>query len=135
MQQTSQHGLSHSRSTVKQAQRALRREGLYHGTIDGIIGPKTRQALAQYQRHNGLQVTASLNSRTMQSLMGQGAVGVGSSASTHMRHPMTTNQVRTQTPMPSATETAPSEMGTGTGMSNPGTGTNVPPAPPAPTTR
>lgn len=52
--------------TVKQAQTELQREGLYHGRIDGIAGPKTKQALTAYQQREGLQQTAALDQETLQ---------------------------------------------------------------------
>lgn len=47
-----------SRDRIKQVQRNLQAQGLYHGPIDGIRGPKTKQALAAYQRNHGLRPTA-----------------------------------------------------------------------------
>lgn len=61
-------GVSHS--DVSQAQTALKEKGLYSGPIDGRIGPKTRQAISQFQRQNGLKQTAQLDSRTMSELHG-----------------------------------------------------------------
>ncbi len=55
---------------VKQAQQALKDQGLYKGRIDGIIGPQTRRALSQYQRDHQLTQTATLDSETLQSLNG-----------------------------------------------------------------
>jgi hypothetical protein len=69
----------HRSRTVERAQQALRRDGLYHGRIDGIEGPMTRRAIAQFQRRNGLRVTARLDRSTLASLTGRGAVGVGTS--------------------------------------------------------
>lgn len=59
-----------TRGQVVQAQLALRRDGLYHGKIDGIIGPRTRQALRDYQSRHGLPVTAGLDAATTASLFG-----------------------------------------------------------------
>lgn len=53
---------------VKQAQTELKREGLYHAKIDGIVGPKTRHALAEFQKREGLQQTARLDDQTVQRL-------------------------------------------------------------------
>ena len=57
-----------SASDVKWAQAELQREGLYHGRIDGVVGPDTRQALAIYQARAGLQQTADLDRPTIDSL-------------------------------------------------------------------
>jgi peptidoglycan hydrolase-like protein with peptidoglycan-binding domain len=55
----------YTRGQVERAQLALRRDGFYHGRIDGRIGPETRQALAIFQSQNGSPVTASLSPATM----------------------------------------------------------------------
>ena len=66
------------RNEVREVQQRLQQDNLYHGRIDGIYGPVTKQALRQYQRSNGLRVTASLDRETRDSLLGTGAVGQGS---------------------------------------------------------
>ena len=40
----------------KQIQQALKNSGFYQGPIDGKIGPKTRDAIREFQRANGLKV-------------------------------------------------------------------------------
>ena len=75
---------------VREAQSELQREGLYHGRIDGIVGPQTRQALTAYQNREGLQQTARLDRDTLermnlpatQSAQGQPAATAGSGTST-----------------------------------------------------
>lgn len=64
---------------VKLAQQALKEEGLYKGKIDGQFGPKTRSAVAQFQKQNGLKQTAQLDRRTMMKLKEGGASGGGTS--------------------------------------------------------
>jgi peptidoglycan hydrolase-like protein with peptidoglycan-binding domain len=39
---------------IRWAQLELRYRGLYKGPLDGVLGPETRQALAQFQKNNGL---------------------------------------------------------------------------------
>jgi peptidoglycan hydrolase-like protein with peptidoglycan-binding domain len=51
---------------VKDAQTQLQHEGLYRGSIDGVLGPDTRQAIAAYQAREGLQQTATLDQETVQ---------------------------------------------------------------------
>jgi peptidoglycan hydrolase-like protein with peptidoglycan-binding domain len=68
-------GSSHMQQ-VKQAQTELQREGLYDGKIDGIVGPKTKQALTAFQQREGLQQTARLDRDTRQRL----AAATGSAA-------------------------------------------------------
>lgn len=51
--------------TMAQIQQQLQQEGLYRGPVDGIYGDQTRQALAQWQRQQGLEPTGQLNSQTL----------------------------------------------------------------------
>lgn len=64
------HGATaeHSSYKVRQAQQALKHDGLYKGRIDGINGPQTRSAVAQFQKKHGLKQTAQLDPKTMQKL-------------------------------------------------------------------
>ena len=41
------------RSRVGEMQRRLAQAGYYHGSIDGIMGPRTRRAMRAYQRDHG----------------------------------------------------------------------------------
>ncbi|HLI82930.1 MAG TPA: peptidoglycan-binding domain-containing protein [Bryobacteraceae bacterium] len=59
-----QNVLAPSRRDVRAAQRRLRRQGLYHGKIDGILGPQTREALLRYQRRNRLYADGRLTRQT-----------------------------------------------------------------------
>jgi peptidoglycan hydrolase-like protein with peptidoglycan-binding domain len=59
-----------SRAEISDAQQKLQADNLYHGKIDGKLGSETRRALAEYQRQNGLRVTASLDRQTRDSLLG-----------------------------------------------------------------
>ena len=42
-----------SRSRVAELQRRLARAGYYNGSIDGILGPRTRRAILAYERDHG----------------------------------------------------------------------------------
>lgn len=64
---SSQRNLA-STETIKAAQAQLKQEGLYNGRIDGIVGPKTKQALRTFQQQNKLPQTASLNPETLNAL-------------------------------------------------------------------
>jgi peptidoglycan hydrolase-like protein with peptidoglycan-binding domain len=57
---------------VSRAQEELRELGYNPGPIDGIMGPRTRQALRQYQRDYNLSATGTLNTATRQKLLGDG---------------------------------------------------------------
>ena len=67
-----QGGVNLPGSEIKGAQQQLRDQGLYHGKIDGVLGPETKQALQQFQQKNGLPVTATLDQQTMDKLSGAG---------------------------------------------------------------
>ena len=55
-------------ATVQAVQTQLARLGYYNGSIDGIFGPSTRDAVAKYQIANHLNVTGSVSPDTLQSL-------------------------------------------------------------------
>ena len=50
---------------VREAQRALRDLGYPPGPVDGVVGRRTKAALAKYQRAERIQVTGRLDSETM----------------------------------------------------------------------
>ncbi|WP_187270869.1 peptidoglycan-binding domain-containing protein [Neolewinella aurantiaca] len=56
-----------SAATIEQVQRALNRAGYNAGTADGIMGAKTKTALAKYQRDNGLPI-GGMNAPTLRKL-------------------------------------------------------------------
>lgn len=53
---------------VTNVQTQLYYEGYYDGPIDGILGPDTRAAIADYQADHGLAVTAAIDEPTVESL-------------------------------------------------------------------
>ena len=55
-------------ATVQAVQTQLLQLGYYNGSIDGVFGPATRDAVAKYQIANQLSVTGSLSPDTLQSL-------------------------------------------------------------------
>jgi putative peptidoglycan binding protein len=55
-------------ATVQAVQTQLFNQGYYSGSIDGVFGPSTRDAVAKYQIANHLNVTGSLSPDTIQSL-------------------------------------------------------------------
>ncbi len=57
-------------SPVAIAQSRLARLGYYHGQIDGVLGPSTRQAVTAYQRDHGLHVTGAVTADTLHSMNG-----------------------------------------------------------------
>lgn len=70
-----------SRREIAQAQRQMRSDGIYSGPIDGIMGARTRAAIADFQLRDGLPRTATLDERTRARLGSRNATsGAGSSA-------------------------------------------------------
>ena len=59
---------SAQKPTVRQIQRALASAGFYKGSIDGKDGPKTKMALREFQRAQGLKVDGVVGSSTRQAL-------------------------------------------------------------------
>ena len=57
-----------TRENAKSAQEALKAKGFYDGDVDGVVGPKTRRALSEYQKSEGLNVTGRLDSLTAEKL-------------------------------------------------------------------
>jgi hypothetical protein len=53
---------------VANVQAALQQQGYYQGEVDGLLGPLTREAIANYQRDNGLYETAAVDQPTLESL-------------------------------------------------------------------
>jgi len=48
-------------STVAAVQQRLGRLGYYHGVVDGVIGPQTRNAIAAFESRNGLAVDGTID--------------------------------------------------------------------------
>ncbi len=53
---------------IGNVQLALQQQGYYHGEVDGLLGPLTRAAIADYQRDHRLYVTSAIDQPTLQSL-------------------------------------------------------------------
>lgn len=53
---------------VANVQAALQEQGYYHGEVDGLLGPLTRAAIADYQRDHGLYMTSTIDQPTLQTL-------------------------------------------------------------------
>ena len=53
---------------IANVQSALQQQGYYRGHVDGLIGPLTRGAIADYQRDHGLYTTSTIDEPTLQSL-------------------------------------------------------------------
>jgi peptidoglycan hydrolase-like protein with peptidoglycan-binding domain len=68
-----------SKDDIRWAQVELRDLGLYDDSLDGVVGPETKRALAEFQKTNGLKQTATLDQQTADALIGNAGIGQGSS--------------------------------------------------------
>ena len=55
-------------SVAAEAQAELRRRGYYDGAVDGVLGPRSRDAIARFQDDAGLAVTGRLSNSTLSAL-------------------------------------------------------------------
>ena len=79
---TSQHWINAanlSKDDIRWAQVELHYLGLYNDSLDGVAGPETKRALAEFQKTNGLKQTATLDQQTADALIGNAGIGQGSS--------------------------------------------------------
>jgi hypothetical protein len=53
---------------ILNVQAQLQRDGYYNGPIDGVIGPMTRSAVAQFQADHGLAITSAIDQPTLSTL-------------------------------------------------------------------
>ena len=53
---------------IANVQAALQEQGYYRDAVDGLIGPRTRAALSDFQRDNGLPITAAIDGPTLKAL-------------------------------------------------------------------
>jgi len=51
----------YNQSLVAAVQRRLGQFGYYHGAVDGVIGPRTRDAIAAFESRNGLAVDGRIS--------------------------------------------------------------------------
>jgi murein L,D-transpeptidase YcbB/YkuD len=98
------NGMHMSRAEITDIQQKLQADNLYNGKIDGIFGPETRRAVAEYQKQNGLRATANLDQQTRDSLLGNMGTATPPASANHM------------TPAPN--QGAPNMPGPGQGANN-----------------
>ena len=60
--------VSLSQSEIREAQMKLNQKGFNVGKPDGVMGPRTRDGLAQFQRQEGLQETGDIDRQTADAL-------------------------------------------------------------------
>lgn len=54
--------------TTKNIQKALYNAGFYKGKIDGVMGEKTKEAIKEFQKANGLKVDGVVGKKTWERL-------------------------------------------------------------------
>ncbi len=57
-----------STENLKLVQARLKAEGVYAGSVDGIMGPQTETALRRYQEKQGLPVSGAADEATLKEL-------------------------------------------------------------------
>ena len=67
-----ERALNLSRIRIRQVQQWLRATGFEPGSVDGAMGPNTRDALRNWQRAEGFEVTGYLDRAQLDRLSGQG---------------------------------------------------------------
>jgi peptidoglycan hydrolase-like protein with peptidoglycan-binding domain len=60
-----------SPGVVRTVQTSLQQQGLYKGSLDGVWGPETENAVRGYQRDHGMMATGALNAPTLAALAPQ----------------------------------------------------------------
>jgi hypothetical protein len=75
-----QHWSKDEINNIKQIQEALKEKGFDPGEADGVAGPKTSQAIREFQKSQNLQVTGRIDEKTA-SALGVDANGMRSSTS------------------------------------------------------
>jgi peptidoglycan hydrolase-like protein with peptidoglycan-binding domain len=65
----SQHsGTAMSPQMIRQVQQKLNQEGFDAGSVDGVWGPETKEALKNFQKKQGLPETGNLDKETLSAL-------------------------------------------------------------------
>jgi hypothetical protein len=60
-----QPGYLNDDATVAAVQRRLGQLGYYHGSVDAVIGPQTREAIAAFQSTHGMAVDGMITTRLL----------------------------------------------------------------------
>ena len=61
-------GFTATKEQIMQAQKLLKDEGFYSGTMTGSVNPATREALKKYQKANDLEDTGTINQITLEKM-------------------------------------------------------------------
>jgi peptidoglycan hydrolase-like protein with peptidoglycan-binding domain len=106
---------------VKAVQQALKDKGLDPGEVDGKMGPKTQQAIRDYQQKEGLKATGRIDTETASKLGVQAKADTSSTSSP------------AASPSGSSSSSASSPSGSSSSASSPsGSSSSSTPSTPAP---
>ena len=72
-------------ASTRDIQQALKNAGFYQGAIDGKMGPKTRQAIREFQRVHGLKDDGKVGKQTWAKLFPYLEMGAGAATGTAMK--------------------------------------------------
>ena len=61
-------GYARRGNVVAEVQSRLAHRGYYHGVIDGVVGPRTRSAIAHYEANHGMIVDGRIDRNLLRSL-------------------------------------------------------------------
>jgi peptidoglycan hydrolase-like protein with peptidoglycan-binding domain len=81
---------------IREVQLVLIERGFLDGEPDGILGPNTRQALIQFQRREGIQVTGRIDRRTVTTLNLSGKIRLRDGNGASDREPSTVGEGRSR---------------------------------------
>ena len=68
---------SKNKERIKEIQVCLKNAGFYKGKVDGVKGRRTRSAIKQFQRSNGLKIDGIVGKRTWEALSRYASGGSG----------------------------------------------------------
>jgi peptidoglycan hydrolase-like protein with peptidoglycan-binding domain len=57
-----------SQDNVRQVQQALQKKGFEAGPVDGILGPKTKEAVRNFQDRYGMKASGDIDNQTLYAL-------------------------------------------------------------------
>jgi hypothetical protein len=92
--------LNLSEAEIREVQLVLIERGLLTGEADGVLGPRTREALITFQRQQGIETSGSIDTRTVATLglsnkIGQQQTGQSTTQSTTQGQSSTVGQGQT----------------------------------------
>lgn len=78
-------GGSFAKPSTRAIQEALKNAGFYQGAVDGKVGPRTREAIREFQRVHGLHEDGVVGRRTWAKLRTYADLSAGSSDTVPMK--------------------------------------------------